>query len=174
MKILKVIEKVVIFIATVFCLLAFLISGSADESQGVSGIVRISLAYSVLGCIFIVLLFALGIVLYFSKYNKVGLGLLLAANVVVFGLCIAEYSTGVEVKSISIVIGLVGSSLYFAGLMMYGIHYLIVKLTAAENCDPDMNSKIQLLLKWKDLEKQGIITEEEFLEKKAEILNKIK
>ena len=57
---------------------------------------------------------------------------------------------------------------------MYGIYYLILKLTTSEGVDPDMNSKIQLLLKWKDLEKQGIITEEEYLEKKAEILNKIK
>ena len=83
MRILKVIEKVFMLVSVIFLMLAYVFSGMLDENAGFTGIISGSVMYSTLGCIVILVLLAVGYVLYVSKHEKLGVGLLLAANVAV-------------------------------------------------------------------------------------------
>lgn len=177
MRILKVIEKVFMLVSVIFLMLAYVFSGMLDENAVFTGIISGSVMYSTLGCIVILVLLAVGYVLYVSKHEKLGVGLLLAANVAVLWTCVtvlAKIPEGGELTSYSIIIALTGTIIFYVALIIYGARFFITLLNNFDNCDPELDPKVKTLTKWKKLQEQGINTEEEFEAKKKEILSKVK
>lgn len=184
MKKLSLVEHILVIVSTVLILCAFAFSYLLDESAGVPGLLTYGTIFSVLGVFMIVLALCVGFGLYLSKdkgtVKTVGVGMLLAANVVVFAassrFLIAEDMSGVgtaedpEAISISMILGFIGAIVYFIALILWGLRAFAGVSTKGESHDPDNDEKIQSLIKWHGLLEDGIITEEEYQTKRAAIL----
>lgn len=184
MKKLSLVEHILVIVSTVLILCAFAFSYLLDESAGVPGLLTYGTVFSVLGVFLIVLALCVGFGLYLSKdkgtVKTVGVGMLLAANVVVFAassrFLIAEDMSGVgtaedpEAISISMILGFIGAIVYFIALILWGLRAFAGVSTKGESHDPDNDEKIQSLIKWHGLLEDGIITEEEYQTKRAAIL----
>lgn len=184
MKKLSLVEHILVIVSTVLILCAFAFSYLLDESAGVPGLLTYGTVFSVLGVFLIVLALCVGFGLYLSKdkgtVKTVGVGMLLAANVVVFAassrFLIAEDMSGVgtaedsEAISISMILGFIGAIVYFIALILWGLRAFAGVSTKGESHDPDNDEKIQSLIKWHGLLEDGIITEDEYQTKRAAIL----
>ena len=184
MKKLSLVEHILVIVSTVLILCAFAFSYLLDESAGVPGLLTYGTVFSVLGVFLIVLALCVGFGLYLSKdkgtVKTVGVGMLLAANVVVFAassrFLIAEDMSGVgtaedpEAISISMILGFIGAIVYFIALILWGLRAFAGVSTKGDSHDPDNDEKIQSLIKWHGLLEDGIITEEEYQTKRAAIL----
>lgn len=184
MKKLNLVEHILVIVSTVLILCAFAFSYLLDESAGVPGLLTYGTVFSVLGVFLIVLALCVGFGLYLSKdkgtVKTVGVGMLLAANVIVFAAAsrflIAEDMSGVgtaedpEAISISMILGFIGAIVYFIALILWGLRAFAGVSTKGESHDPDNDEKIQSLIKWHGLLEDGIITEEEYQTKRAAIL----
>lgn len=184
MKKLSLVEHILVTVSTVLILCAFAFSYLLDESAGVPGLLTYGTIFSVLGVFMIVLALCVGFGLYLSKdkgtVKTVGVGMLLAANVVVFAassrFLIAEDLSGVDAAadpdaiSISMVLGFIGAIVYFIALILWGLRAFAGVSTKGDSHDPDNDEKIQSLIKWHGLLEDGIITEEEYQTKRAAIL----
>ncbi len=184
MKKLSLVEHILVIVSTVLILCAFAFSYLLDESAGVPGLLTYGTIFSVLGVFMIVLALCVGFGLYLSKdkgtVKTVGVGMLLAANVVVFAassrFLIAEDMSGVgtaedpEAISISMILGFIGAIVYFIALILWGLRAFAGVSTKGDSHDPDNDEKIQSLIKWHGLLEDGIITEEEYQTKRAAIL----
>lgn len=184
MKKLSLVEHILVTVSTVLILCAFAFSYLIDESAGVPGLLTYGTIFSVLGVFMIVLALCVGFGLYLSNgkgtVKTVGVGMLLAANVVVFAassrFLIAEDLSGVDAAadpdaiSISMVLGFIGAIVYFIALILWGLRAFAGVSTKGDSHDPDNDEKIQSLIKWHGLLEDGIITEEEYQTKRAAIL----
>lgn len=184
MKKLSLVEHILVIVSTVLILCAFAFSYLLDESAGVPGLLTYGTVFSVLGVFLIVLALCVGFGLYLSKdkgtVKTVGVGMLLAANVVVFAassrFLIAEDMSGVgtaedpEAISISMILGFIGAIVYFIALILWGLRAFAGVSTKGDSHDPDNDEKIQSLIKWHGLLEDGIITEDEYQTKRAAIL----
>ena len=185
MKKLSLVEHILVTVSTVLILCAFAFSYLIDESAGVPGLLTYGTIFSVLGVFMIVLALCVGFGLYLSKdkgtVKTVGVGMLLAANVVVFAassrFLIAEDMSGLgsvsadpEAISISMILGFIGAIVYFIALILWGLRAFAGVSTKGDSHDPDNDEKIQSLIKWHGLLEDGIITEEEYQTKRAAIL----
>ena len=158
MKILDIIKKIVLILSFVVCAVAFVFGAiTLDQNDAVFSTGLIS--FIVLGMV--------GILLFFSKNEiakKIGIGI----------------STGVMLIQLYFAIGLIDSGsvaaiLGLVSVVLYAIYFLIALIGTLAlgngSCeDPETDPRIKKILGWKKLQNEGIISAEEFEEKRQEIL----
>ena len=163
-KFLSYAEKALLIIAAALVMLAFVLSPLVDEPYGFKGLLTSSVTFSVLGAFWILLAVGLGSAAYLNpKFHKVGIWVTLVTYVTVLAISLVPM-TGTNV-GISCIVALIGAIVYFVCLLLNAIGCLIPK-----TCSPDNDPRIQAVLKWKELADQGIISKEEFEEKRCAIL----
>ncbi len=164
-RILHFIEKALIIVGALVVILGFVLSPMLDEGAGYQGFLTLSVIASVIGGFWILIILGLGTAAYLSKKcSNVGLWLTLATHATVLTVCLASFNN--ESTSLSCIIALIGTIIYFVGLIFKGINCLLIKSSS-----PDDDPLIQSIIKWKELQERGIITQEEFEEKRCSILN---
>lgn len=182
MKKLNLVERILVVVSTVLILCAFAFSYLFDESAGVPGLLTFGTTYSVVGVFLIVVATCLGLGLYLSQKEgtakTIGICLLLAANIIVFAACtdlfVVEEETGASEKealiSMSQVLGLIGAIVFFLALILWGLRAFANIARPVESNDPEDDPQIKLVLKWRTLLEEGVITEEEYQAKRVSIL----
>lgn len=187
MKVLRIIEKVAFILAVVFAFLAVALGGMldgaivlGDPSSGtaiaiVNGVVAYYLSASfTFGFGFVLVLLLVGALLYFVKENiarRIGIALAAASFIAVFAVSISLMETGFATPLVGLVAGILfGVSLLFK-LIMWIVK--VARPDAGEENDPSTDPKVQLILKWKGLLDQKVITEEEYELKRKEIVSSI-
>ena len=182
MKKLNLVERILVVVSTVLILCAFAFSYLFDESAGVPGLLTFGTAYSIVGVFSIVVATCLGLGLYLSQKEgtgkTIGICLLLAANIIVFAACtdlfVVEEETGASEEealiSMSQVLGLIGAIVFFVALILWGLRAFANLARPVESNDPEDDPQIKLVLKWRTLLEEGVITEEEYQAKRVSIL----
>ncbi len=182
MKKLNLVERILVVVSTVLILCAFAFSYLFDESAGVPGLLTFGTAYSIVGVFSIVVATCLGLGLYLSQKEgtgkTIGICLLLAANIIVFAACtdlfVVEEETGASEEealiSMSQVSGLIGAIVFFVALILWGLRAFANLARPVESNDPEDDPQIKLVLKWRTLLEEGVITEEEYQAKRVSIL----
>lgn len=171
MKVLKILEKIFLVIATVFAIMYFATFGAYN--YGDSSYFSIVSLFS-FPTILVLFMIVLGMLLLDNKSDiasRVGMALLLTGFVSLFAATIVSSSVFE-----SVVIGAIAWSSYFISLLIRGIEkiVLLVKPRAIDSDNPDNDETIQNIIKWKNLNQQGIITDEEFEIKRNQILKIVK
>ena len=183
MKVLKVLEKILLYLACTLCVASLTTSAILDESQGVSGMMTYLtsiIAYIGVGGVFtIVAALIIGTLLYFNGnvvVRKIAMGLVISSVILVFftGLIImgATAKTAATDTALSPVLSLVGGILYACSVLCGFIYYIVclVKPVSEDQLDPVNDKKVILIMKWRKLMDEKIITEEEFMAKRNELL----
>jgi len=133
-------------------------SASAGASEFAIYVVTLPLVFLIVGAC-----------LYFAG-NKVcrmlGVGFTATYAIAVFGYALGHMSWS-SVSPACIII-FIGSIIYAISYIFRGLLFVVDKDAAAT--DPEKDPKIVALLKWRDLYKQGIITEEEYNKKREALL----
>ena len=176
MKVLKIIERVLFVLAIVVGGAAIGLSYMFDEgaAQPVQGMATAFTAAFPIGFGLALVILLVGALLVYAP-NKVasfiGEGFVAAIMVLMFSFAIVFL--GKEPVGFSALLALVAPLLYALAELLRFVAYivkLVVPSYAAESNNPDNDIRIQNVIKWKNLMEQGIITEEEYSEKRAEIL----
>lgn len=177
MKVLKIVERIVFLVAVVVAAAALSLSVLMDESaeQPLVGI-----ATSVLGNG--AFLFGTGLLLIFLLVgaflrenkgpvaSKVGEGFVLAAILSMFGAA-APVLFFNEYAGLTVILAFVAAILYAVdGIVRFIIFIVKIVKPQAGQENPDDDARIQNVLKWKKLADDGIITKEEFEEKRVKLL----
>lgn len=175
MKVLKVVERIVFLVAVILGAVALTFSLMLDEGaeEPFIGIATVSAAYVALGAGFVLLFLLVGALLRNNKNNvaaKIGEGFTLMAILVLFGTAAPVMLAG-EDAGLTIMLAFVAGIIYAIDAIVRFIIFIvrIVKPEAAAE-DPDVDERIQNILKWKKLCDDGIISKEEFEEKRLKIL----
>ena len=176
MKVLKVIEKVCFIVAVSVAVFAVALGGLLDGE--VAGLPEVMNAlFGALGLGVVLAFILIGAFLYFVKEHiarKVGTGLLLAAFVLIFACALDALMN--ESEALSPIFGLVAGVLMMVAFLLRFIRW-IVRTTKSESGeegeDPMADPKVRLILKWKSLLDQGVITKEEYELKRKEIVTSI-
>ena len=187
MKILKVLEKIFLYVASFLSVASLVLSAIIDESQNVNGMMTYfssSFSFVGLGGVFTIG-FALiaGTLLYFNKNEiarKIAIGAVVTTITLIFFIALAiisessksAVSTTAASEPLSPLFALVGGILYVCSLLCGFIYYIVglVKPYSEDQLDPVNDKKVVLIMKWRKLMDQKIITEEEFLAKRNELL----
>lgn len=180
MKVLKTLEKVLVYLACALGIASFALSYLLDESEGLMGMLSFSPLMTIIGVggvLFTILILTIGTLLYFNKnevVRKIALGLVISAQIVIFFTALSMLSVNkATVNSpISPVFALVSGILYVSSVLCGFIYYIVnlIKPNSEDKLDPSNDKKIALILKWKKLFEDGIITEKEFMDKRNELL----
>jgi len=175
MKVLKIVERIAFLVAVIVAAAALSLSLMMDESAEVPavGIVSSSLVMLPLGAGILLVVLLVGAFLRENKgpvASKVGEGFVLAAVLMMFGVA-APVLFFTETAGLTIVLAFVAAILYAVDAIIRFIIFIvkIVRPELAEN-NPDVDERIQNVLKWKQLADDGIISKEEFEEKRVKIL----
>lgn len=158
MKVFNIIKKVILVLSFIFSGVAFVLGGIVLDQYDI--------AFSAALLSFVIVGFT-GFFLISAKNqiaSKVGLGISTGFMLVLFYLSIASIE-----RSVSAIMGLVAVILYVIYFLVAFIGYLAIG--GSGDNDPETDPKIKKLLGWKKLQEEGIITSEEFEEKRLEILN---
>ena len=157
MKVFNVIRKIVLVLSFVFAGVAFVL-GAITLDQAAVAFSTALLGFILIGFV--------GFFLICSKNqiaNRLGLGISTGFMVVLLYLSISALEA-----SSSAILGLVAVILYALYFLVTLIGYLAMG-DKGDN-DPDNDPRVKKLLGWKNLKEKGIITLEEFEEKRQEIL----
>ncbi|GEM_PF-4834752 len=157
MKIFYIIKKVILVLAFVLASFAFILGGITLASSDT--------AFSVAMISFILFGF-IGFMLFDSKNDiarRIGLGLTTAFMLIQLYLAIMSIGT-----STSAIFALVS-------VILYAVYFLIafigfIALGSQKTDDPETDPRVKKILGWKNLQKEGIISAEEFEAKRLEIL----
>ncbi|MGM9873374.1 MAG: SHOCT domain-containing protein [Bacilli bacterium] len=171
MKVFKIIEKIFVWIATFLAILSIALSKFVDETAGYSGIFTAYQSFFLLGSGVGIMLLLVGVLLRDLKNevaSKVGQGLTVTTFACLLGGALSVMNQG----SLSAMLALAAGILFFATYLLYGIIACVYfkKYKSSGSDDPDNDRDIQNILKWKKLVAEGIISEEEFEEKRRAIL----
>ena len=177
MKVLKIVERIVFLVAIIVATAALSLSLMMDEMAeepftGIASATQQS-GYFLLGAGLILVFLLVGAFLRENKgpvASKVGEGFVLAAILSMFAAA-APVLFFSENAGLTIILAFVGAILYAVDAIVRFIIFIvrIVKPRASEN-NPDDDERIQNILKWKKLADDGIITKEEFEDKRIKIL----
>ena len=157
MKIFNVIKKTILILSCVLLCVCFVLGGiTLDQNDA---------AISTGLLMFVVPAF-IGFFLFSSENkiaNRIGMGLTTAAMLIqlFFALTKLENSTAAIIGSCSVVLYAIYFIVVFVGYLAMG--------DKADN-DPEKDPRIRKILGWRKLQKEGIISEEEFEEKRIAIL----
>ena len=157
MKIFNIITKVILVLAFVFAGVACVLGGITLETADV--------AFGTALMSYVIVAFV-GFFLFCSKNQtarRIGLGLTTGFMVVLFYLSLAgiETSTGAIMGLVSVILYVIYFLVALIGLLAIG---------GEGDNDPETDPKIKKILGWKKLQEEGIISSEEFEEKRQEIL----
>lgn len=157
MKAYTIIKNAVLILAVAMLCLAGILGITSNKTAG-SGIAVIAIA--------VIPTAILGLFLAYTKNDiskKVGYAFLTTAFVLAF-----VQTLPYEASEISVVFMLIGAGLYAVYYIIIGVALLATRGRPA--VDPGADPKITLLKKWKELLDEGMITKEEFEEKRIAIL----
>ena len=120
-----------------------------------------------------------GTFLYFNKnevVRKIAIGLVVSAIVLVFfsGLYLLSAASSTSSNTaLSPILSLAGGILYICSLLCGFIKYIagLIKPNSEDKLDPANDKKVALIIKWKKLMEDKIITEDEFMAKRNELLD---
>ena len=157
MKVFNVIKKIILILSFVLLGVCFVLAGITLDSRDA--------AISTGLLMFVVPAF-IGFFLFGSENkiaNKIGMGLTTAAMLIefFFALTNLDYSTAAIIGLCSVVLYAIYFIVVFVGHLAMG--------DKADN-DPEKDPRITKILGWKKLKEEGIISEEEFEEKRVAIL----
>lgn len=168
MKVLKILEKVFLVVATVMAVfaIAFGFVLLANKDNYVESYLTTRF---ILGSGVVTLLLVIGVFLYFANENvarKVGTAFVVVGAIYVFAAALIG-----DVMYDAQVIALVAGILYVAVFLVRFIRWIVgVAKPDVEENEPLADPKIKLILKWKALVDQKVITEEEYEAKRKEIV----
>ena len=171
MKVLKIIEKILFSIAVTIACVAITFSLAIDESSGYPGIVTASSTLLGFSAVTLLILLLVGALLRFSKNctaSRIGDAFTIATFAIFLGLAIQTISYG----AVSLSLAASASFVFVASLILRFVAFVVAstKKTDDENTNPDKDPKIQLVLKWKSLLEEKVISQEEYEAKRKEIL----
>lgn len=157
MKIFNIIKKVILVLAFVFTGVAFVLGGITLNQIDVTFSSAL-VAYVIIGFVGFFLMNAKN-----EIAKKVGLGITTGFMVILFYLSLVAIS-----NSTAAIMGLVS-------VVLYVVYFLIaligrIAIGSDNDNDPETDPKIKKILGWKKLQEEGIISAEEFEEKRQEIL----
>lgn len=156
MKAYTIIKNALLILAVTILCLAGLLGSTSTESAGLAASVIV---------VAIIPNAVLGLFLVYTKNDiskKIGYALLTAAFVLGLIECVPLDS------HISVILVLVSVALYAVYFIVWGVALLATR--GRTNTDPDADPKITLLKKWKELLDEGMISKEEYEEKRIAIL----
>ena len=173
MKVLKIVERIVFLVAVVVSAAALTLSLLMDEKAEVPAVGIVTASATMLGAGLTLLVLLIGAFLRENKgpvASKIGEGFVLAAILAMFGSA-APVLFFNEAAGLTVVLAFVGAIIYAVDAIVRFIIFIvkIVRPETAEN-NPDVDERIQNVLKWKQLADDGIISKEEFEEKRVKIL----
>lgn len=191
MKVLKIIEKVFFTLAVVLGAVALAFSLMLDEGVIVedapmaNGLLTVQAAYFGLGGLTIILLLVGGLLRYSNNdvARRVGEGFVIAVMAVLLGCGLHALVNTHEAgdfmvlnrfegtAGLTLILGLVAAIVYAQSAILRGI-IAIVKASKPQReygKNADEEEQIRQVLRWKELQNKGIITAEEFEEKRQVI-----
>lgn len=173
MKVLKIVERIVFLVAMVVAAAALTLSLLMDEQAEVPAIGIATATATLLGAGLLLVFLLVGAFLRENKgpvASKIGEGFVLAAILIMFA-CATPVLFFNDAPGLTVVLAFVASIIYAVdGIVRFIIFIVkIVRPETAEN-NPDVDERIQNVLKWKKLADDGIISKEEFEEKRVKIL----
>lgn len=157
MKVFNVIKKIILFLSFVLLGVCFVLAGITLEPRD---------AAVSTGLLMFVIPAFVGFFLFGSENktaNKIGMGLTTAAMLIelFFSLTYLENCTAAIMGLCSVVLYVIYFIVVFVGYLAMG---------EKTNNDPEKDPRIVKILGWKKLKEEGIISEEEFEEKRVAIL----
>lgn len=172
MKVLRLVEKIVFIVAVVVGAMSVALSLMMDEGAGAVGMLSLGALFFSTASAVLVFLFV-GALLRFvpnQVARRIGEGFTLVAFVSAFGIALHGI-INVGGVGMTVYLGLVAVVLYAVSSIIRFIAYIvsIVKPQASKD-NPDEDERIQKILKWKKLADDGIITKEEYEQKRVAIL----
>ena len=175
MKVLKIIEKVIFAVAIVLGGIAIAFSYFLDEGAELIGILSLGGTtgyFTILGGAGALVLLLVGGLLRFSDRDvarRCGEAFVIAIFAITLG--IGLYGLSLEGVGLTALLALVASFVYVLDAILRGIILIVkaVKPTAEEGKKADEEEQIRQVLRWKELQNKGIITAEEFEEKRQAI-----
>lgn len=179
MKTCRYVEKAILIVAFAVAVLSFVLSYVMDEAQGYSGVITYGLvANGVLGAGIVMLFLTLGICFTMLDKNKAlrytGYGLVGTGEIIMLVIGIIGIVSGGG--AMSTIFALV-SGILFVIFMIFAFVTRLISLIKYGSADRFEGSKAAAfrteLLGWKSLLDDGLITEEEFEAKRAEIVGTI-
>lgn len=176
MKVLKIIEKVVFSVAVVLGAIAIAFSFFLDEGAAEPMVGALTIGtpyYTFLGGAGALIVLISGGLLRFSDKDvarRCGEAFVVATFGIMLGLGLYGLSLEDGV-GITVLLSLVASFIYVVDAILRGIILIVkaVKPTAEEGKKADEEEQIRQVLRWKELQNKGIITAEEFEEKRQAI-----
>ena len=175
MKVLRIVERIVFLVAVVLGVAALGFSLMLDEqaAEPAVGMASSVLPIFVLGSGSLLVLLLVGAFLRYSKNDaawRVGEGLLIVSFVTLLGVALATLAVS-DMPGLTVILALVAGIIYAADAIVRFIIF-IVRIVRPEcaSQNPDTDERIQNVLKWKKLADDGIITKEEYEEKRVKIL----
>lgn len=172
MKVLRLVEKIVFIVAVVVGAMSIALSLMMDEGAGAVGMMTLGALFFSTASAVLVFLFV-GALLRFvpnQVARRIGEGFTLVAFVSAFAIALHGL-VNVGGAGMTVYLGLVAVVLYAVSSIIRFIAYIVsvVKPQASKD-NPDEDERIQKILKWKKLADDGIITKEEYEQKRVAIL----
>lgn len=172
MKSLKLLEKILFGIAVSLIIVGFLLSALIDEAEGISGLFALSVGLMPFSVVLFLAIFLVGAFLFYSN-NKIarliGGPTVAAYFIILFGTSI----NGME-YSITLFLAFIATIIFVFAMVLFAVHCFILFIKKdtkkLAKHDPDNDETIQVLIKWKDLLENEVITQEEFDVKRKAIL----
>ncbi len=164
MKIFKVLQKIFIFVA-LGLFLASLVAAAADLEYEAA---YVTTGLSMFG---VFVLAAVGVFLLFSNNDtakKVGHGLVISSYAIGLALAIMTMTEQIQIASVLVIIAAIALALYYLCALVI---YIMKKSEPASIDNPEEDVRIVRIREWKRIMEEGIISAEEYEEKRQQILD---
>lgn len=150
----------------VFCVLGIVALAAAYSMGPIFGSLEV---FTVGAAVFLPVILGLGAVLYLTSKdtpNRVGAGLIVACIIASSAITFAGFKSGMKTD---VLICLIADGFFLLSFAVAFIKYCVCKEDSATGM-PEEDPRIKKVLAWKKLQEEGIISAEEFEEKRLEIL----